>query len=81
MKRSAMGAEAPTRLLLKKAEVCRLLSVSGQTFEKMIDDGRLPAPVWLGATMNSRRWLFSTIQGHVSGLARAADRSMSHVLV
>lgn len=78
MKRSAGVAEAPIRLLLKKCEVCRLLSVSGATLEKMLDDGRLPAPVWLGATMNSRRWLFSTIQGHVSGLARAADRSVNY---
>ena len=78
MKRSAFAAEDSARLLLKKAEVCRLLSVSGQTFEKMLEAGRLPAPVWLGATSNSRRWLFSTIQGHVSGLARAADRAHGH---
>jgi predicted DNA-binding transcriptional regulator AlpA len=77
MKRSGVP-EAPARLLLKKAEVCLLLSVSGATMERMLEEGRLPSPIWLGATSNSRRWIFSAIQGHVTGLARAADRSMSH---
>ena len=73
MKRSA-GAEAPARLLLKKSEVCRLLSVSCGTFEKMLEEGRVPAPVWLGATANSRRWPFATVERYVTGLSRDADR-------
>jgi excisionase family DNA binding protein len=81
MKRSAGVAGASARLLLKKSEVCRLLSVSGATLERLLDDGRLPAPVWLGATMNSRRWLFSTLQTHVSGLAKSADRAATAVHV
>ena len=56
---------------------CRITPdlISDYVAEKMLDEGRLPAPVWLGATMNSRRWLFSTIQTHVSGLAKSANRT------
>jgi len=74
MKKSGVP-EAPARLLLKKSEVCRLLSVSGATMDRMLDEGRLPSPIWLGATANSRRWLFSTIQTHVSGLAKSVNRT------
>ena len=70
----ARSGETPARLLLKKAEVCRLLPVSGNTFEKMLEEGRVPAPVWLGATANSRRWPFATVERYVSGLSRGADR-------
>lgn len=75
MRRSAGVAEAPARLLLKKAEVCELLSVGDKTFEKMLDDGRIPQPIWLGSTANSRRWAFATITRYIAGLSREADRA------
>jgi predicted DNA-binding transcriptional regulator AlpA len=78
MKQSAVVAETPARLLLKKREVCSLLNVGPAKLEAMLDAGRLPPPVWLGETPNSRRWPFAIIKRYVASLAKAADRTTAH---
>lgn len=63
---TATAAAAAAPQLLKKADVCRTLKVSGPTFEQMLADGLLPAPIWLGPTVHSRRWRASVIARHIS---------------
>jgi predicted DNA-binding transcriptional regulator AlpA len=81
----AMAAEAARSaprpdLLMKKCEILRLLKLSPPIFEELLDDGRLPAPIWLGATTHSRRWYASEIYRHLSNLKAAAAKKTASAL-
>jgi hypothetical protein len=60
--------------LMKKSTICRELAISPTKFEELLDDGLLPAPIWLGDTPHSRRWRASTIRHHMASLRVAARR-------
>ena len=72
--RTATAAVETADLLMRKAEICRLLKVSAPTFEDLLDNGHLPQPIWLGATTHSRRWYASAIHRHLAALAASAKR-------
>jgi predicted DNA-binding transcriptional regulator AlpA len=65
---------ADTERLVKKSEICRDWNMSGATFEKLVAAGNLPQPVFLGATLHSRRWYASSIRRHLGSLAASANR-------
>ena len=70
----AANAAAPAELL-KKADLCRQLKLSGPKFEEMLEAGELPQPIFLGATLHSRRWYASAIRQHLAKLTTNARRS------
>jgi hypothetical protein len=74
---AAVVAEHDEQLLIKKSDICRDLRVSGNQFEKMLEAGLLPAPIWLGTTPHSRRWYASAIRHHLSVLRANAPRRPS----
>jgi predicted DNA-binding transcriptional regulator AlpA len=64
-------ARVPSRLLLKKREVCELLSISFDTLDNLVADGHLPQPLQLGSTPSSRRWRFDELKKCISALPRS----------
>jgi predicted DNA-binding transcriptional regulator AlpA len=69
----AVAADTTERLV-KKSEICRDWNMSGATFEKLVAAGKLPAPIFLGATLHSRRWYSSAIRRHLGNLTTNARR-------
>ncbi len=66
--------EHDLRLLLKRSEVCKALSISGQTLSKMVAEGHLPPPVRLGSTPHSDRWNLATLEQVVDNLPQGDKR-------
>jgi excisionase family DNA binding protein len=60
---------------MRKGEICRLLKVSPPTFEELLNEGRLPAPIWLGPTTHSRRSYAADIYKHLGSLAATSKRA------
>ena len=72
MRSSAAPAEAPACRLLKKSDVCRIYGCSPPEIEKMLKTGRIPPPIMLGYTPQSRRWPLEAIERHVRDLLAEA---------
>ena len=70
----AAAAVDHDELLLKKSDICRDLRVSPIQFEKLLEQGKLPAPIWLSNTPHSRRWYASAIRRHLAVLRASAPR-------
>lgn len=75
----AVAADTTERLV-KKSEICRDWNMSGATFEKLVGAGKLPQPIFLGATLHSRRWYSSAIRRHLGSLAADARRPAASVV-
>jgi predicted DNA-binding transcriptional regulator AlpA len=69
-----VAADSVEPPLMKKSEICREFNVSGPIFEKLVAAGKLPQPIFLGATLHSRRWYSSAIRRHLGNLATNARR-------
>lgn len=80
MRRATAAVQTADHLLMRKGEICQLLRCSAPTFELWLDEGRLPQPIWLGATMHSRRWYASEIHRHLGSLAASAKRSAASLV-
>jgi predicted DNA-binding transcriptional regulator AlpA len=68
MKQSAALAETPVCRLLKKRDLCAIHGSSPPEIEKMLKAGRIPPPIRLGETPQSRRWPLEMIERHVREL-------------
>ncbi|MFO0981894.1 MAG: helix-turn-helix domain-containing protein [Planctomycetota bacterium] len=51
--------------LLTAGRVAELLDVFGQTVNRMVDTGKLPRPIVVGAGARHRRWRLSDLQNWI----------------